>query len=68
MAGGSDQGGWWGGSKDDGPDQLAATAAADPKLQELIANGKTIEAIKRYHELTDVGLKEAKDAVERLGG
>jgi ribosomal protein L7/L12 len=61
-------GGWWGGSDDDGPQQLAAGADADPKVQELIASGNKIEAIKRYHELTGAGLKESKDAVDRLGG
>jgi ribosomal protein L7/L12 len=43
-------------------------AESDAELQLLIANGKTIDAVKRYHELTGAGLKESKDAVERLGG
>jgi ribosomal protein L7/L12 len=60
-------GGWWGGSDDDGPEQIAANAEADPKLQELIAAGKEIEAVKRYHELTGAGLKESKDAIVRIG-
>jgi ribosomal protein L7/L12 len=60
-------GGWWGGSDDDGHEQMAANAESDAKLQELIANGKKIEAVKRYHELTGVGLAEAKKAVEGMG-
>jgi ribosomal protein L7/L12 len=41
----------------------------DPRLDEVIAlarDGKKIQAIKVYREVTGVGLKEAKDAVERL--
>lgn len=39
------------------------------KLQEIrqvLAGGKKIQAIKMYREHTGAGLKEAKDAVERL--
>ncbi|MGP3977309.1 ribosomal protein L7/L12 [Streptomyces sp. 8N114] len=42
----------------------------DPRLREvieLLRNGKKLHAIKRYRELTGEGLKEAKEAVERLG-
>ncbi len=39
----------------------------DQQLLELIAKGKKIPAIKLYRERTNVGLKEAKDAVEALG-
>jgi ribosomal protein L7/L12 len=35
-------------------------------VQEALAAGNKIEAIKRFREQTGVGLKEAKDAVERL--
>jgi large subunit ribosomal protein L7/L12 len=38
----------------------------DAELQALVAAGRKIEAIKRYRELTGVGLKEAKDAVEAM--
>jgi ribosomal protein L7/L12 len=41
----------------------------DPRLDEVLAlarDGKKIQAIKVYREVTGVGLKEAKDAVERL--
>ncbi|MGW2564213.1 ribosomal protein L7/L12 [Streptomyces sp. NPDC001514] len=32
----------------------------------LVRAGKKIEAIKRYRQITGAGLKEAKDAVERM--
>ncbi|MEU7632264.1 50S ribosomal protein L7/L12 [Nocardia sp. NPDC049220] len=35
------------------------------EVDALLAQGKKIQAIKRYRELTGCGLKEAKDAVER---
>ena len=35
-------------------------------VAELLAEGRKIEAIKLYRDRTGVGLKEAKDAVERL--
>jgi len=35
-------------------------------LRELIAQERKIEAIKLYRELTGLGLKEAKDAVDAL--
>jgi Ribosomal protein L7/L12 C-terminal domain len=35
-------------------------------LGEHIFRGRKIEAIKVYRELTGVGLKEAKDEIERL--
>ncbi|MFF9312304.1 ribosomal protein L7/L12 [Streptomyces sp. NPDC014748] len=41
----------------------------DPRLDEvagLARAGRTIEAIKTYREITGVGLKEAKDAVDRM--
>jgi hypothetical protein len=36
------------------------------ELRQLIAEGQKIQAIKRLRELTDCGLAEAKDWVERL--
>ena len=48
-------------------DQVASVgAAADPRLLTLINEGNEIQAIKLYRELTGVGLKEAKDAVESI--
>lgn len=38
----------------------------DQDVLNLARAGRKIEAIKRYRELTGAGLKEAKDAVERL--
>jgi hypothetical protein len=38
------------------------------QVQSLLMQGKKIQAIKVYRELTGVGLKEAKDAVEQLAG
>ncbi len=38
------------------------------QIQELMRQGKKIEAIKIYRQHTYVGLKEAKDAVERMEG
>lgn len=35
-------------------------------VRELLAQGKKIEAIKAYREITGAGLKEAKDAIEAL--
>ncbi|WFB06869.1 ribosomal protein L7/L12 [Streptomyces sp. LX-29] len=42
---------------------------SDPELERveaLVRDGKTIEAIKAYREATGAGLKEAKDAVDRM--
>ena len=36
-------------------------------LKRLAAAGQKIQAIKMYREIYRVGLKEAKDAVEKLG-
>jgi len=38
----------------------------DQQITELVRSGQKIEAIKLYREQTGVGLKEAKDYVERL--
>jgi ribosomal protein L7/L12 len=38
----------------------------DPQVIEALRKQNVIEAIKRYRELTNVGLAEAKDAVEEL--
>ncbi len=35
-----------------------------PEIQQLLRSGQTLEAIKRLRELTGLGLKEAKDAVD----
>jgi ribosomal protein L7/L12 len=38
-----------------------------PQVTALLRDGKKIQAIKAYREATGAGLKEAKDAVERMG-
>lgn len=49
------------------PTRAAATApASDPELRAHLSEGRLIDAVKRYRELTGLGLKEAKDAVEAL--
>jgi ribosomal protein L7/L12 len=52
-------GGWWGG------EEGASDPASDPEIQDLLAKGNEIQAIKRYRELTGMGLAEAKEAIER---
>jgi DNA-binding beta-propeller fold protein YncE len=47
-------------------DNLFGQAARLGELGQLIRSGNKIGAIKLYRELFGVGLKEAKDAVERL--
>ncbi|WP_277438887.1 ribosomal protein L7/L12 [Streptomyces sp. SPB162] len=37
-------------------------------IDALLREGKKIQAIKAYRDLTGAGLKEAKEAVERLPG
>ncbi|GGW92596.1 hypothetical protein [Streptomyces noursei] len=47
---------------------LGMEEVEDPRMAEvdaLLAKGKTVHAIKVYREVTDVGLVEAKEAVER---
>ena len=38
------------------------------ECRRLVAEGKVIEAIKAYREHTGAGLKEAKDAIDRVRG
>jgi len=46
------------------PPEIDWSAISDPEIQDFIARDQKINAIKRYRELTGVGLKEAKDAIE----
>jgi large subunit ribosomal protein L7/L12 len=39
---------------------------ADPEIVRLIRSNNKIEAIKRYREMTGLGLKESKDGVEEI--
>jgi ribosomal protein L7/L12 len=40
----------------------------EAEIQDLVAKGNEVVAIKRYRELTGLGLKEAKAAIDRLRG
>lgn len=44
----------------------ALTANQKQQLKQLVADGNKIAAIGLYREMTSVGLKEAKDAVEAI--
>lgn len=48
------------------PLTLDPVAATDAEVLEHLQNKRKINAIKRYRELTGVGLKEAKDAIDYL--
>ena len=50
----------------DRPDRGRPDATAET-VESLLAAGNTIGAIKRLREQTGLGLKESKEAVERLG-
>jgi len=43
------------------------TENIDEELKALIAKGQKIKAVKRYREVTGLGLKEAKEHVDLLG-
>jgi ribosomal protein L7/L12 len=55
---GDEGGGRWGGSE-------AGDPIEDPEIQDLLAKGNDAQAIKRYRELSGLGLKEAQEAIER---
>jgi len=38
----------------------------DSVIRDLVTEGKKIQAIKRYREITGVGLKEAKDYIDSI--
>ncbi|MEU6509064.1 MULTISPECIES: ribosomal protein L7/L12 [unclassified Streptomyces] len=38
------------------------------RVEALVREGKQVAAIKAYREMTGADLKEAKDAVDRMGG
>lgn len=44
----------------------AVDDAGEARVREALGGGRKIEAIKTYREVHGVGLKEAKEAVERL--
>ena len=51
---------------DPGVDRFAEVSAGglDADIQQLVTDGRKINAIKLYRERTGVGLAEAKDAIE----
>jgi ribosomal protein L7/L12 len=51
---------------DAGPVGYASGGTVPPQLIADIQNGKLIQAIKMYRQLTGLGLKEAKDAVDAM--
>ena len=36
----------------------------DPEIQDLLAKGNKVQAVKRYRELTGVGIAEAQRAID----
>ena len=40
----------------------------DPEIQDLLAKGNSVQATKRYQELTGASLEEAKQAIDRAQG
>jgi len=41
-------------------------AAASPEIVALVSDGKLIQAITVYRQMTGMGLKESKDAIDAL--
>ena len=54
------------GNKPNAPQPLISDETLDWQLRELMAQGKTIQAIKLVREHKNMGLKEAKRYVESL--
>jgi ribosomal protein L7/L12 len=54
-----------GGSGASGSEPVELDPNQDPEIQDLLAKGNEIQAVKRYSELTGLGPKEAKEAIER---
>jgi ribosomal protein L7/L12 len=48
------------------PEEIDLVAVNDPEVQDAMAQGKKIEAIKAYRVLTGVGLKDAKEVIDFL--
>jgi large subunit ribosomal protein L7/L12 len=42
------------------------SAAASPEIVALVRDGKPIQAIKMYRQMTGAGLKESKDVIDGL--
>jgi ribosomal protein L7/L12 len=43
-------------------------AINDPEIQDLIVKGNEAQAVKRYRELTGVGISEAEKAIKDAAG
>jgi ribosomal protein L7/L12 len=54
-----------GGSGASGSEPVELDPNQDPEIQDLLAKGNETQAIKRYRELSGLGLKEAKEAIDR---
>jgi ribosomal protein L7/L12 len=51
--------------RDDAAEKRLSDEGMD-EVRTLVEAGNKIEAIKRYRELTNLGLKEAKDEIDRM--
>jgi ribosomal protein L7/L12 len=49
------------------PREPITDPAEDPEIQDLLAKGNQAQAVKRYRELTGVGIAEAQRAIEQAG-
>ncbi len=49
-----------------GPSSLPSSQNSDDIIRELLRSSRKIEAIKHYRQQYGTGLKEAKEAVERM--
>ena len=65
---GAESGGQWASSITVIPGGPGGSTPVPSDVLELASQGKKIEAIKRLREQTGMGLKEAKEAVERATG
>jgi ribosomal protein L7/L12 len=43
-------------------------AVNDPEIQDLLAKGNEVQAVKRYRELTGAGIGEAQKAIQEAQG
>lgn len=43
----------------------AGTAINDPEIQDLLAKGNEVQAVKRYRELTGAGIADAQKAIRQ---
>jgi ribosomal protein L7/L12 len=47
------------------PREPTTDPSQDPEIQDLLAKGNEAQAVKRYRELTGVGIAEAHRAIEQ---